>query len=64
MDSEREFQRKWDTMQQILGAEARGDERHGFESTRTLFGIKSHAEQVIERTAAEEDERCRNKLKE
>ena len=61
---ERAFQKRWDMMQRVLGAEYQGEELRGLGSTRTLFGIKSHAEQVIERTAAEEDERCRNKLKE
>lgn len=61
-NEERAFQRKWETMQRILGAEARGDELRGFSSTRTLFGIKSHAEEVIERVAAEENARIMAKL--
>lgn len=62
--SERQFQRRWETMKQVLGAEARGDDFHGISSTRTLFGIKSHAEEVIERVAAEEDAKRIEKLKE
>lgn len=46
-------------MQQILLAQARGDEPRGFSSGRTLFGIKSHTDEVIERVVAEEDARCR-----
>ena len=61
-ESERQFQKRWETMKQVLGAESRGDELRGFSSTRTLFGIKSHAEEVIERVAAEETARCRKKL--
>ena len=63
MENEREFKRKWDLMQRVLGAEARGEELGGFSSTRTLFGIKSHAEEVIERAAAEEDARLKAQLK-
>lgn len=48
-------EKRWDRMQQILAAEAGGAERTCIASQRTLFGIKSHAEEVIERTAAEID---------
>lgn len=52
---ERRFERRWEMMRQVLGAEQRGDELRGISSTRTLFGIKSHAEEVIERTVAEQE---------
>lgn len=48
-------EKRWERMQQILAAEANGAERTCISSQRTLFGIKSHAEEVIERTAAEID---------
>lgn len=52
---ERRFKRRWDMMKKVLGAEAQGEELRGISSTRTLFGIKSHAEEVIERTVAEQE---------
>lgn len=56
MDAEeRRFENRWDMMKQVLGAEYNGDELRGVSSTRTLFGIKSHAEEVIERIAAEQE---------
>ena len=64
MESERDIERRWELMKRVLGAEARGEELGGFSSTRTLFGIKSHAEEVIERTAAEEDARLRARMRE
>ena len=52
-------EKRWELMQQMLLAESRGDEPRAFSSGRTLFGIKSHVEEVIERVAAEDAERCR-----
>ncbi len=43
----------------MLLAEAGGNAPVRISSQRTLFGIKSHVEEVIERTVAEEDERLR-----
>ena len=51
-------EKRWELMQQILLAENRGDEPRAYSSGRTLFGIKSHVEEVIERVATEDTERC------
>ena len=60
--SERDFQRQWHIMQELLGAEARGEAPHAINSTRTLFGIKSHAEEVMDRVAAEDLERAKARI--
>ena len=52
-------EKRWELMQQVLLAENRGDEPRAFSSGRTLFGIRSHVEEVLERVAAEDEERCR-----
>ena len=57
--SNRDFERRWERMQQLLGAEARGDEPRPFASTRTLFGIRSTVEQQLDALVAEEEERKR-----
>ena len=54
-------EKRWELMQQVLLAENRGDEPRAYSSGRTLFGIKSHVEEVIERVAAEDAARCREK---
>lgn len=51
-------EKRWERMQQLLLAESRGDAPVRLASQRTLFGIKSHVEQVIERTVAEDAEKC------
>ena len=51
-------EKRWEMMQRVLQAESRGDAPVRISSQRTLFGIKSHVEQVIERTV-EEDEAAR-----
>ena len=51
-------EKRWELMQQVLLAENRGDEPRSFSSGRTLFGIKSHVEEVMERVAAEDEARC------
>ncbi len=51
-------EKRWELMRQVLLAESRGDEPHNYSSGRTLFGIKSHAEEVMERVAAEDETRC------
>ena len=43
-------EQRWERMKQVLLAESRGDAPVVVSSGRTLFGIKSHAEEVIERT--------------
>ena len=46
-------------MQELLAREAAGhDGPVKISSQRTLFGIKSHVEEVIERVAAEDEQRC------
>lgn len=55
---------RWERMQELLAREAAGHEGPiKISSQRTLFGIKSHVEEVIERTAAEDDARCYDKMK-
>ena len=51
-------EKRWELLQQVLLAESRGDEPRSYSSGRTLFGIKSHAEEVMERVAAEDEARC------
>lgn len=60
--SERDFQRQWQVMQQILGAEAQGKRPAAINSTRTLFGIKSHVEEVMEAVAAEDLARAKEHI--
>ena len=50
---------RWERMQQLLAREAAGQEGSvKISSQRTLFGIKSHVEEVIEKVAAEDTQRC------
>lgn len=50
---------RWERMQELLAREAAGhDGPVRISSQRTLFGIKSHVEEVIERVAAEDEQRC------
>ena len=52
-------------MQELLAREAAGhDGPVKISSQRTLFGIKSHVEEVIERVAAEDEQRCFNVIAE
>lgn len=60
--SERDFQRRWEIMRQLIGAEAQGKRPHAVNSTRTLFGIKSHVEEVMDAVAAEDLERARARI--
>ena len=60
--SEHDFQRQWQVMQQILGAEAQGKRPAAINSTRTLFGIKSHVEEVMEAVAAEDLARAKEHI--
>ena len=43
-------EKRWELMQNYLMAEYSGDAQPALRSTRTLFGIKSHTDEVIERT--------------
>lgn len=58
-----DFEKRWNRIQDMLGIEARGDKPPVICSQRTLFGIPSHVERVIEAVAKEEDERCRQLMK-
>lgn len=58
-----DFDKRWKRIQDMLGIEARGDKPLVIRSQRTLFGIPSHVEQVIEAVAREEDERCRQLMR-
>lgn len=62
VQSERDFQRQWQMMQQLIGAEAQGKRPHAINSTRTLFGIKSHVEEVMESVAAEDLARAKERI--
>lgn len=54
---------RWERMQELLAREAAGhDGPVKISSQRTLFGIKSHVEEVIERVAAEDEQRCLDAL--
>ena len=54
---------RWEQMQQLLAREASGyDGPVKISSQRTLFGIKSHVEGVIEKAAAEDTQKCMDKL--
>lgn len=50
---------RWEHMQQLLAMEASGHEGPvKISSQRTLFGIKSHVEEVVEKVAAEDTQKC------
>ena len=51
-------ERTWERMRDVLIAEANGKDPRAVVSTRTLFGIPSSVERVIDSVAAEEDARC------
>ncbi len=61
--SERDFHRQWRMMQQLIGAEAQGRRPHAINSTRTLFGIKSHVEEVMDAVAAEDLARTKERIR-
>ena len=53
-------EKRFERIKDVLLAESNGNAPVRIASTRTLFGIKSHAEEVIERTVKEmEEERKR-----
>lgn len=56
-----DFERRWKLIQESLRSQISGEEPRCVSSGRTLFGIKSSAEETIERVAAEmEEERLRS----
>lgn len=59
-----DFEKKWQRIQDALGREYAGDVQPRVSSTRTLFGIKSEAEQKIEQFAREINDENLRKLKE
>lgn len=50
-------EKNWELIRRALRAGAAGDEVAPVTSTRTLFGIKSHAEEVIEAAVREDEAR-------
>lgn len=55
---------RWEHLQQLLAREAAGHEGPvKISSQRTLFGIKSHVEEVIEEVAAEDTQKCLDALR-
>lgn len=51
-----DFDRRWQRISQLLSMEATGKERPMFSSGRTLFGIKSTAEEKMDEFAREIEE--------
>ena len=51
-----DFDRRWQLISQLLSMEATGKERPMFSSGRTLFGIKSTAEEKMDQFAREIEE--------
>ncbi len=56
-------EKRWELMQEVLSAESRGDKPLRVSSQRTLFGIKSHVETVIDAVAAEDRKKCEDLIK-
>ncbi len=55
---------RWEHLQQLLAQEAAGQSGPmKISSQRTLFGIKSHVEEVVQKIAAEDTKRCLDALK-
>ena len=50
-------EKRWDMIQQYIFADSQGKTPIRISSKRTLFGIKSSVEEVIERTVAEDEEK-------
>ena len=59
MLTERQVEKRWELLQQVLGAEARGETPRPFASQRTLFGIPSSVEVQIAEIVAQDEERLR-----
>lgn len=55
------FERKWELIREQLRVQATGDAPARVSSGRTLFGIKSEAEEKMERFAREIEEENRRK---
>lgn len=51
-------EKRWERMQQLLLAESNGEAPVRVSSQRTLFGIRSHVEEVVEAVAAEDRAKC------
>lgn len=58
-----DFDRRWQRISQLLSMEATGKERPMFSSGRTLFGIKSTAEEKMDEFAREIEEEHAAKCK-
>lgn len=54
-----DFEKRWKRIQDMLGVEARGDRPPVVCSQRTLFGIPSRVEQVMDAIAREDEEKHR-----
>lgn len=51
--------KKWELIQQLIGADAQGRDPKPLVSQRTLFGIRSSVEEQVEAIVAEVEERNR-----
>lgn len=56
-------EKRWERVREHLLSEASGNAPARFSSQRTLFGIKSHVESVIEAAAEEENAKCEDALR-
>lgn len=56
-------EKRWERLQQQLLAESSGKAPVRVSSQRTLFGIKSHVEEVVEAVAAEDRAKCEKRLR-
>lgn len=58
-----DFDKKWQRIADLLSAEAAGESKPRITSTRTLFGIKSSVEELVDRTAREHDQALKAALR-
>lgn len=56
-----DFEKRWKRIQDQLRIQMNGDEQPRFSSGRTLFGIRSEAEQKMDRFAREIEEEARQR---
>ena len=56
-----DFEKRWKRIQDQLRIQMNGDEQPRFSSGRTLFGIRSEAEQRMDRFAREIEEEARQR---
>ena len=56
-----DFEKKWKRIQDQLRIQMNGDEQPTFSSGRTLFGIRSAAEEKMDRFAREIEEEARQR---